>query len=148
MSSVISHIHEVSAGIDCGGENIRPAGALFPPANVQICLPNAPCRLSPPAIALQVLQEPYHFRSFGSAHCLLAGKPSGVPDTVGYDYWHITVSFNLFTECSAVSVAAFSQFYALWQPLLRPGRKGTGKIKRLVTKTTSFEVAQRGLTAV
>jgi len=99
-------------------------------------------------MALQVLQEPYHFRSFGSAHCLLAGKPSGVPDTVGHDYWHITVSFNLFTECSAVSVAAFSQFYALWQPLLRPDGKGTGKIKRLVKQTTSLEFAQRGLRRV
>ena len=126
----------------------KTGGSTIPTGQCPNLFTQCPLQAFAACNSLQVLREPYHYRSFGSAHGLLAGKPSGVPDTVGYDYWHITVSFNLFTECSAVSVAAFSQFYALWQPLLRPGRKGTGKIKRLVTKTTSFEVAQRGLTAV
>lgn len=141
---MISHVCEVSAGIDCGGENIRPAGAPFPPANVQICLPFAPCRLSPLAMVLQVLLEPYHFRSFGSAHGLLAGKQSGVPDTVGYDYWHITVSFNLFTECSAVLVAAFSQFNALWHRCCDPTGREQAKSKGWSRKPPPLKLPKEG----
>nr|DAE29710.1 MAG TPA: hypothetical protein [virus sp. ctJLD79] len=47
--------------------------------------------------------------------------------------------FDLFSECSAGSVAAFKrQFYTLWQPLLRPRSKGAGKVKSSVTATNSF----------
>nr|DAF84751.1 MAG TPA: hypothetical protein [Siphoviridae sp. ctss15] len=94
--------------------------------------------------SLQVLLEPYHFHSFGSAHGLLAGKPSGVPDTVGYDYWHITVSFNLFTECSAVSVATFSQFNALWHRCCDPTGREQAKSKGWSRKPPLLKLPKEG----
>ena len=66
-----------------------------------------------------LLETPYHFRGFGSAKCLIAGKPSRVLDAVGCDFGTPTLRLYLFSEDSAAPVAAFSRFYVLWHHELR-----------------------------
>lgn len=54
-----------------------------------------------------------HFRSFGSATCLIADALQGVHDIVGH-FRLSTMRFNSSLSDSAISVATFDQFILLW----------------------------------
>lgn len=82
------------AGVDCGGGKAKPVRVLSSPASSKFVYPLPLAGFRRLQQHYRLLREPYHFRSFGSAQGLLAGKQSGVPNTVGYDCWHITVSLT------------------------------------------------------
>lgn len=78
---------------------------------------------------------------FWFCKCLIAGKPSGVLDTVGYagrtSPWGIDLNGN-----SAVSVATFSQFKVLWRHHCGPTVREQAKSKVWSERPRSFPCPQ------
>ena len=119
--------------------NKRPAGALFPPAFAQICLPYMSCRFSPPVIAPQASSDTKSLLRFWFRNCLNADKLPGALNTVVHGYGMHPWVFTSSLSNSAVLVATFyASFTCFGDHELRPRSKGAGKVKSSVKETNSF----------